>query len=376
MPISVLGAALGVLVLAASPRPAPAAESVTPEQQSAAQQVAKAGVPLAELAPDAPGTYTVKAGDTLWGLSGLFLQRPWRWPELWGMNLEQVRNPHLILPGQLLLLTRANGQARLEVATSLAPATVQLSPQVRDAGPSVVPIAAVSPRFIEGFLNEAVIFDDDQLAAAPRIAATQEGRVLLSKGDVAYVVGDVGSQRDWRLFRQPQPLLDPDGGQILGYEANHVGTAELEREGGTNERGETVPATLRITSAKLEGNVGDRLAPLPPRDFAPHVPHPPSRPIAGRIVSVYGEAVNAGQNQIVALNKGRTDGLERGHVLALWRAGAQAIDRGQAGPPKALRLPDEQHGTLFVFRVFEKMSYALIIEVKEPVSRGDRFTQP
>lgn len=348
---------------------------ITEQQRSTAQQVAQAGVPLSELAPNAPDTYTVKRGDTLWDISALYLKRPWRWPELWGMNLEQIRNPHLIFPGQVLVLERFGDRARLRVAGE-ASGTDRLSPRVRDLGPSGGPIGSVPLRFIEGFLNDAVIFDDNQLATAPRIVAAQEGRVLLGKGDTAYVRGTLDGQREWRIFQQPKPLTDPDTKQILGYEATYVASSEFVREGGTSANGEVIPATFQITSAKLEANVGDRLAPAQARDFDPWVPRAPSAPVSGRIVSVYGEALNAGQNQIVALNRGQRDGLERGHVLALWRAGAVTRDTTVAGPAETIRLPDEKHGTLFVFRVFEKMSYALILDVKDPVTRGDRFTQP
>jgi hypothetical protein len=351
---------------------------ITTQQRSTAQQVAQAGVALSELAPNAPDSYTVQRGDTLWDISALFLKRPWRWPELWGMNLEQIRNPHLIYPGQTLLLERDGDRARLRMAGAAgAPSgSERLSPRVRDAGPSGGPIASVPLKFIEGFLNEAVIFETDALERAPRIVAAQEGRVLLGKGDAAYVRGELNGVREWRVFQQPRALRDPITEEILGWEGPYVATAEYEREGAVNDRGEIVPATFRITSAKLEASVNNRLAPAQPRDYAPYVPHAPSAPVSGLIVSVYGEALNAGQNQIVSLNRGAQDGMERGHVLALWRAGALVRDTTEGGPAKALRLPDEQHGTLFVFRVFERMSYALILDVKDPVTRGDRFTQP
>lgn len=348
---------------------------ITPQQRSTAQQVAQAGVPLSELAPDAPDSYTVKRGDTLWDISALYLKRPWRWPELWGMNLDQIRNPHLIFPGQVLVLERDGDRARLRVAGGPT-GTDRLTPRVRDAGPSAGPITSVPLKFIESFLNDAVILDTDELERAPRIVAAQEGRVLLDKGDAAYVRGDITPVRDWRIYQQPRPLTDPDTNQILGYEGSYVASAEYERPGETNARGETVPATFRIKSNRLEANIGHRLAPTEARDFSPYAPRPPASPIAGRIVSVYGEALNAGQNQIVALNRGQRDGLERGHVLALWRAGSLARDTTVAGPAQEIRLPDERHGLLFVFRVFDKMSYALILEVKEPVARGDRFTEP
>ena len=357
--------------LAAEPR-----YPVTPQMRSTAQQVAQSGVPLSELAPNAPDQYTVKRGDTLWDISGMFLKRPWRWPELWGMNLEQIRNPHLIYPGQVLVLERDGDRARLRVAGGAPGGTVKLSPRVRDEGPAGGPIASVPLKFIEGFLNDAVIFEGNELERAPRIVATQEGRVLLGKGDTAYVRGDLNGVREWRVFQQPVALRDPDSNEILGYEGAYVASAEYEREGETNARGEIVPATFRITSAKLEANVANRLVPAQPKDYAPYVPHPPAAPISGRIVSVYGEALNAGQNQIVSLNKGARDGLERGHVLALWRAGESMRDPTVEGLAQPMRLPDERHGLLFVFRVFERMSYALILEVQNPVTRGDRFSEP
>lgn len=351
---------------------------ITAEQRSTAQQVAQAGVALSELAPNAPDSYTVKRGDTLWDISALFLKRPWRWPELWGMNLEQIRNPHLIYPGQTLVLERNGDRARLRMAggPSGPGGPARLSPQIRDVGPSGGPIASVPLKFIEGFLNEAVIFETDALDRAPRIVAAEEGRVLLGKGDAAYVRGDLNGVREWRVFQQPRPLRDPLTKELLGWEGTYVATAEYEREGAVNTRGEIVPATFRITSAKLEANVSNRLAPAEPRNYEPYVPHAPSSPISGNIVSVYGEALNAGQNQIVSLNKGAQDGMERGHVLALWRAGELVRDTTQEGPAQALRLPDQKHGTLFVFRVFNRMSYALILDVEDPVTRGDRFTEP
>ncbi|HUP06298.1 MAG TPA: peptidoglycan-binding protein, partial [Caldimonas sp.] len=167
--------------------------------------------------------------------------------------------------------------------------------------------------------------------------------------------------------------------ELLGWEARYVGTADYVRQGetrtGANGRTEIVPATFMLTSIRLEAGVGDRLDPVPAREYTNYAPHAPQSPISGQIVSLYGDALTAGQNQIVSLNRGARDGIERGHVLALWRAGAVGIDRTDPARPR-MRLPDERHGVLFVFRVFDRMSYALIMSVKEPVSPGDRFTQP
>ncbi|MBK1612921.1 peptidoglycan-binding protein [Rubrivivax gelatinosus] len=378
-----LAARAAVVAAASAVLPALAAPNypVTPDQRATAHQVAQAGVPLAELAPDAPQTHTVRPGDTLWDISKLFLKSPWRWPELWGMNLEQIRNPHLIYPGQLLVLVKRDGRAMLQVGQSLTadPQTVRLSPRVRAELLENGAIASIPLHLIGPFLNEAVVFDSNELELAPRIVATQEGRVLLSRGETAYVLGDLGGAREFRLFREAQPLRDPETREILGYEARYVGTAEYVRPGeerfGADGKPVTVPATFVVSTIRLEVGVGDRLSPVPQRELTAYAPHAPAAPIDGRIVSLYGDALSAGQNQIVALNKGRRDGLERGHVLALWRAGRADFDT-TSGKKKPIQLPDERHGLLFVFSAFERVSYALIINVKDPVHPGDRFTAP
>ena len=386
-PAGSFGAIGAALLAAACALPAAAREPdfpVTPAMRNTAQQVAQAGVPLSELSPNAPDSHTVQRGDTLWDISKLFLTSPWRWPELWGMNLDQIRNPHLIFPGQVLVLVKANGRATLQLAqpgSGLPANTVKLSPRVRSSLLDNGAIASIPLHLIGPFLNDAVVFESNELAGAPRIVATQEGRVLLSRGETAYVRGDLGGVRNFRLFREPKALLDPLSGEVLGYEARYVGTTAFVRAGedriGANGKPEIVPATFRINDLRLEAGIGDRLHPAPQQDLTAYAPHAPAAPIDGSVISIYGDALTAGQNQIVALNRGTRDGLERGHVLALWRAGAAAVDRTSAdGKPVALKLPDERHGLLFVFRTFERVSYALILNVQDPVSRGDRFTQP
>ncbi len=360
----------------------PSRMPVTPEWRDTAQRVAQAGVPLSDLAPNAPDSHTVQPGDTLWGISKLFLTSPWRWPELWGMNLTQIRNPHLIYPGQVLFLEKKDGRATLRVGqgeVGTPTNTVRLNPRVRSELLDNGAIAAIPVHLIGPFLNEAVVFETNELDTAPRIVAAQEGRVMLGRGDTAYVRGDLAGARDFRLFRQLVPLTDPLTREVLGYEGRYVGTAEHVRRGDTqlaaNGVNVVVPDTFRITSTRLEGAVGDRLSPVPMQELVAYVPHAPSAPVDGRIVSIYGDGLRAGQNQVVAINKGKRDGIERGHVLALWRTGTDAVDRTGA-MKQALRLPDEQHGTLFVFRTFERVSYALILSVQHPVRAGDHFTQP
>jgi hypothetical protein len=349
---------------------------ITPEWRETARRVAQMGVPLEDLAPNAPDSHTVQPGDTLWGISGLFLKTPWRWPELWGMNLDQIRNPHLIYPGQVLVLDKIDGRARLRLAGADGGApsnTVRLSPRVRSQLLDNGAIAAIPLNQIGPFLNEAVVFNANDLDVAPRIVATQEGRVMVSRGETAYVRGDLSGARDFRLFRELVPLRDPITREVLGYEGRYVGTAEVTKPQQNTPM--LVPATFRVTSTRLEAVVGDRLSPVPQQELVAYVPRAPAGAVEGRIVSVYGDGVRAGQNQVVAINKGQRDGMERGHVLALWRAGRTTTDT-TSRDKAALRLPDERHGMLFVFRTFDRVSYALVLQVQEPVGAGDRFTQP
>ena len=350
---------------------------IAPEWRSTAQRVAQAGVPLSDLSPNAPDSHTVRPGDTLWGISGMFLKSAWRWPELWGMNLNEIRNPHLIYPGQTLVLEKVDGRARLRLAgnTGGAPTnTVRLSPRVRSELLDNGAIAAIPLNLIGPFLTEAAVFNANELDTAPRVVATQEGRVMVSRGETAYVRGELGGARDFRLFRQLVPLVDPLTKEVLGYEGRFVGTAEVTRPADTSSA-VIVPATFRVTSTRLEAIVGDRLSPVPQQELVAYVPRAPANPIDGRIVSIYGDGLRAGQNQVVSINKGQRDGMQRGHVLALWRSGQGAVDTTSGGKT-LIKLPDERHGLLFVFRVFDRVSYALILNVQDPVRSGDRFTQP
>ena len=373
-------AALALAVLAATPA-VTQAFPITPAERSTAQQVASKGVPLSELAENAPDTYTVKRGDTLWHISGLFLKSPWRWPELWGMNLDQIHNPHLIYPGQLLVLEKIDGMARLKLGSTVGGVgdTIKLSPSIRSESSETAAIGAIPMNLIAPFLTDAMIFDTNQMATAPRIVAVQENRMLLNRGDSAYVVGDLGNTRNWQVFREPKALVDPDTKEVLGYEARYVGSAERKQDGESRPGAETgglkVPSTFTVISNKEDVAIGDRLAPATVRDFAPFVPHPPAAPLNGKVVSLYGDAMSAGQNQIVSLNRGARDGLERGTVLALWHEGAvthdKSVDQGTL-----IKLPDERIGVVFVFRVFDRMAYALVLETTEPTLPGDRVTQP
>ncbi len=366
---------------------------VTPTQRAVAQQTAQQGVPLSELAPNAPDEYTVKRGDTLWAISRLYLRKPWRWPELWGMNLREIANPHLIYPGQVLYLDKSGGRARLGLRRGAGGSgdTVKLSPRTRyESDPNSLALPMLDPSRIDAFLTEPLVVDEGTLAAAPRIVAGDGERVLLSRGDRAYVRGPAdapvtepaGPLPQYRVFRNATPLADPGTGEILGYEAQYVGRVRLVRgESRTPDTdsapGLVVPATVDVIAAREEIRAGDRLLPEPPQQLISYAPRAPKVEVAnGRIISIYGSGVQyAGQNQVVTINKGLADGIESGNVLAILKNGQTIVDR-TGGDKETLKLPDERIGLLMVFRPFERVSYALVLEITSPPRAGDRLANP
>lgn len=367
---------------------------ITAQQRAIANQVAQSGVALSELRANAPSRYTIKSGDTLWAISGLFLKSPWRWPELWGMNLADIKNPHLIYPSQTLYLDTSNGRARLTTRASDGNIpTVKLSPRTRIEGLADSALPTLQNHLIEPFLSDGIIVDDQTMNSAPRIVAAQDGRVFLTHGDRAYVRSTSSNeliddpqqkQQVFRVFRNATPLKDPVTGEVLGFEAGYLGKAVLARSEGTQEstgkdgttQVDIVPATIDIIDVKEEMRVGDRLLPDPPRQLQSYVPHAPQAPVDARIVSIYGSAVvNAAQNQVVIINKGTQDGMENGHVLAILNAGARLVDKTDEQRP-TIRLPDERNGLLMVFRTFDKLSYGLVLDITSGVKVGDRLINP
>ncbi len=392
---------------------------VTPKQRATAQQAAQAGVPLSALAPDAPDEYTVRRGDTLWGISGKFLRSPWRWPELWGMNLQDIKNPHLIYPGQQLYLERNGDRARLrtrQAADGQPDATVRVSPRNRVEMLDANPLPTLQAHLIEPFLSEPLVVDQlETFERAPRLVALRnQDRVLVVKGDRAYALGPddapllkgAGRPDDYRVFRTAKPLKDPVSGEILGYEGQYVGRVKLARSQSMSDevadvgyvppyrplsgelntvpdevrdqkpRHVAIPATVDVVGSKEEMRAGDRLLPEPPRQYRNYVPHAPAQPVQARVVSVYGDAVRfAGNNQVVAINKGERDGMQSGTVLALLSAGARVVDKTDARR-EPIQLPDERNGLGMVFRTFDRVSYVLVMEVSNPVQVGDKLINP
>jgi hypothetical protein len=323
-----------------------------------------------KLQDNAPDRYIVEKGDTLWGIASKFLKDPWRWPEIWRLNQDQIRNPHRIYPGDVIVLDRTKSPAQLAVSGG----TIKLAPQVRVEPLPEQAIPSIPPKFIEPFLSQPLVIEEGGLQQAPRIVGTQEGTVYLGAGNVAYVSG-IGESKEanWQIFRQGRPLVDPDTNKTLGFEAIFLGTARVLSLG--------EPATMRIVTSTQEISQGDRLIPAGPAVMNQYAPHPPKSFVSGRIIAVLGGLVNSegGKNSIVSINKGSLDGLEMGHVLAIMRTGAtipdpqSALSRDYA---PQIRLPDERYGLAFVFRVFGSVSYALIMDSSRPVVPGDFVRTP
>lgn len=330
-----------------------------------------------EFLPNAPDQHKVVRGDTLWDISGKFLQHPWCWPQVWGMNREEIRNPHWIYPGQIVYLDRAAGRLRLGKPGMADGNGIRLSPQIRMEGLGKDAVRSIPSGDIEPFLTQPLIIEEDDFKNSPRIISADEGHVLMGKDDRAYVRGDLAGGTSFQVFRPASPLIDPETGKVIAYEAYFLGTVKLTRAA----KGDSDVHTFNVTSAKEEIGVGDRLKPAPPTPLMNYVPHPPETAVSARIVSVYGGVRYAGQNQVVVINRGKDNGLDMGSVLELYRHGETIEDRTEKKGALTMRgskvkLPDERYGTLFVFRVFKNVSYGLVMQVSDSVKTGDVAKSP
>lgn len=344
---------------------------------------AQGAAPL-QLADGAPERYVVKPGDTLWGISAKFLKDPYRWGELWRLNAEDVRNPHRIYPGQVLALDRSGDQPRLMLETIKEPRHEYVEP-LRKAIPSI------PPQHIEPFLSEPRVIDPSLLTAAPRVVALQDNRVVAGAGDTVYASAVTASDKlfpvflqgdarfvpegpeaaaqpkAWQLFRPSKPLVDPDTNETLGYESLYLGTARLTQGG--------VPSSYLVLTAKMEIQRDDQLMPAPRQDVPSYVPRAPATMIQGKVLAIYSGVTYGGPQTIVTLNRGKADGLEPGHVLAVDAAGAKVIYRSDSERTD-YQLPDSRNGLMYVFRVFDRISYALIMNATTPVLVGDVVRTP
>jgi len=336
-----------------------------------------------EFRADAPDQHTVVKGDTLWDIAGTFLDKPWCWPQVWGMNRDEIANPHWIYPGQVIWFDRVAGRLRLGNKVGVrsddgsAGGTLKLTPQLRTEGLGRDAVKSIPSGAIEPFLTQPLIIEGDELKDAPRIIATTENHVFIGKDDKAYVRGNLKGGTSFQVFRPGKPLLDPVTKRVVAQEAFYLGTLKLTKEAAPG----TDVHTFVVASAKEEMGVGDQLMQMPPTPMQNYVPHPPAAQVDARVLAVYNGVTHAGQNQVVSINRGKLDGLDIGAVLQLYHVGQTVTDPGASkgwhnlGNPQ-VKLPDEQIGSLFIFRVFNHVSYGLIMQVTEPVVVGDVARTP
>ncbi len=337
------------------------------------------------LAADAPDQYVVKTGDTLWDISKVFLKEPWYWPEIWYVN-PQIANPHLIYPGDILKLVYIDGQPRLTVAQRGGETVeggrggTRLSPEVRRS-PLSQAITAIPYDIIASFMGRPTLLTKDQVKTAPYVVAMRDSHMIGAIGNEVYARGisDAPVEARYSVIHVEEELRDPDNNSLLGYSGMYVGSGPVATEGD--------PAKLVMTDSTREVLQGDKVFPESVEVNVDFVPHAPSSDIDASIIAVRSHTV-MGQYQVVALNRGLAAGLEPGHILAVYQRGGIVRDTFKEGGLAARRtsrrsgfgnnvqLPDERAGALMVFKSFENLSYALVMETTHEIRQGDRAKNP
>jgi len=331
------------------------------------------------LAPNAPDSYVVKRGDTLWGIAKVFLRDPWFWPEIWQVN-KQIQNPHLIYPGDTLRLVYIDGHPRvtLQRGTMERGDSARVLPRVRseplESAVTTIPYATVA-----AFMSKPSVLSNEQIKGAPYVFSTRDSHVVISNGDTLYARGfqspaETGTH--YNMVRVGDPLRDPDDDRIVGYDGIFTGSGRITRGGD--------PATLIMTESSRETEPGDKLfagGVDVPLDF---IPSSPKVKINGRIMAVSDGVTVIGQYQVVVINRGARDGLAPGDVLGVFGVGGyvrDTVDKGYLGGmsrlgAKNVRLPDERTGTFMVFKTFDQISYGLIMEAKDIIRVQDLVQNP
>jgi hypothetical protein len=341
---------------------------------STAAPVSQAPGPALVLNPNAPDSYVVKHGDTLWGIAKVFLRDPWFWPEIWQVN-PQIQNPHLIYPGDTLRLVYIEGRPTIMLQRGDA---ARVLPRVRSQ-PLEGAITTIPYEAVAAFMTKPFVLDKEQIKSAPYVLATRDFHVVMSDGDTVYARGfssPVALGAHYSMVRVGEALRDPDDNRIVGYNGVFTGSGRVTRIGD--------PATLVMTESTRETYPGDKLftgGVDVPLDF---VPSPPKGPINGRIIAVSDGVTIIGQYQVVVINRGARDGLEPGNVLAVFGGGGTITDTENHGflsgktslIATRVRLPDERTGTFMVFKTFDHLSYGLIMEATDVIRVADKVANP
>lgn len=325
-----------------------------------------------------PDEYTVKKGDTLWDISGTFLNSPWMWPEIWHVN-PQIENPHLIFPGDLIKLVYLDGQPRLtlERTTRLVPGggvdgagidgSTKLSPSIR-VQQTEDAITSIPLDKIDVYLSRSRIVMPGELEASPYMLAGQQEHLIIGAGDRGYARGTFDAKySNYGVFRKGQAFKDPVTKELLGVYAQGIGTVAVNKMTGDI-------ATLDVVRTYEEIRPGDNLLPSEDRSVdSIFFPSAPDTEIEAQIIAVEGGVSQVGKFNVVMINKGEREGLQIGNVMAIYKAGEVVVDRVRGG---RVVLPDERAGLLMIFRTFEKMSFALVLESDRPLAIKDKVRNP
>jgi LysM repeat protein len=325
------------------------------------------------LAPNAPDSYVVKRGDTLWGIAKLFLRDPWVWPEIWQVN-PQVKNPHLIYPGDTLRLVFINGQPQILLQRG---DTARVAPRVRSE-PIDAAITTIPYETVQAFMSKPSVLDKDEIKHAPYVLATRDMHIVMSDGDTLYARGfktPVEPGTHYNVVRVGDPLIDPDNNKVIGYNGIFTGAAHVTRDGPT--------VSLIMTESTRETRAGDKLfagGVDVPLDF---IPSPPKVKTNGRIIAVSDAVDVIGQYYVVVINRGARDGLAPGNVLGIYDTGPTIRDTNNKGffnvnglfSPK-VQVPSERTGTFMVFKTFDNLSYGLVMEATNLIRIGDKVENP
>jgi hypothetical protein len=317
------------------------------------------------VAPDAPARYVVQPGDTLWDISSKFLTDPWYWPEIWHIN-PQVANPHLIYPGDELALTWVDGRPQVTVASG---GPMRLSPRVR-SNPLSESIHSIPYERIAAFMQRPAVLTTDQVEGAPYVAAARDERLISSVGNDVYVrrLSDGSLGNRYSIYHVGDELRDPDDGDVLGYQGLYAGEGNLTRLG--------PPATMRVVDSSRETLEGDIVLPVaiePKLDF---VPRAPGEQVEGRIMSVIDDRTVVADYDVVIINRGASHGLEPGHVLEVWEAGEEVLDKTPYAESRKVQLPNERNGLAMIFKAYDRISYGLMWRSDREVRVGDWVRSP
>lgn len=348
-----------------------ASTAAQPAQQQSNMVLVSEPVPLA---PGAPDEYVVQVGDTLWDIAATFLRDPWYWPEVWYVN-PQVENPHLIYPGDVLAMVTIDGQPRI---TTVRGSTYRVSPTAR-VTPLTEAITSIPYEQIAGFLSKGLVLEKNQADKLPYILATRGDHMMASAGNEIYIRGGQPSPNGTRfsVVHVADELRDPDDNDLIGYQGVYVGEGAQSRGGD--------PATVALTDTNREALAGDRLIPETVDIPLTFFPKAPDGAIDGRIISVVDGVSLIGQYQVVVLNRGARNGLAPGDVLTVFQAGEKVRDRFAGGSflstsgfmgGESVTLPDEEAGTVMIFKVYDRIAYALVMEATSDIHVLDAVRNP